>query len=57
MAGSCLTAMGQNNDRRYVAQGRAYHSDDTAVVNGQHGVGWIRAHFFDDWFLDRKSVV
>ena len=55
MAGSCLTALGQNNDRRYVAQGRAYHSDDTAVVNGQHGVGWIRAHFFDDWFLEMQG--
>lgn len=51
----CQFAMGQDldpNKRKYVAIGRAYHSDDTAVVNGSKGVGWIRAHLFDDWFLE-----
>lgn len=55
MAGGCLTSMAQEEKGKYVAQGRAYHSDDTAVVNGQHGVGWIRAHFFDDWFLELQG--
>lgn len=54
-AGSINTALGQKDNDRYVAQGRAYHSDDTAVVNGKNGVGWIRAHFFDDWFMELQG--
>lgn len=50
-----ISANAQNDrnreDNRYVAYGRALHADDTAAVNGAHGVGWIRSHFFDDWFL------
>ena len=44
-----VAAQGQND--RYVATGRAMHADDTAIVRGQKGVGWVRSHFFDDWFI------
>lgn len=55
VAGNCISGWSQNNKREYVAQGRAYHADDTTVVNGQHGVGWIRSHFFDDWFFELQG--
>ena len=50
-----MTAVSQNDNDIYVAHGRAYHSEDTAVVNGRRGAGWIRAHFFDDWFLEMQG--
>ncbi|MCR4815857.1 MAG: OmpA family protein [Bacteroidales bacterium] len=53
----CLFAQNgrDREDNRYIAYGRALHADDTAVVNGANGVGWIRSHFFDDWFLQMQG--
>lgn len=53
------TAYCQNDrnseDNRYVSIGRAYHADDTAVVRGVNGVGWVRSHLFDDWFFQLQG--
>lgn len=52
LAGIISLAEGQEDKSTYVAHERAYHADDTAVVNGQRGVGWVRSHLFDDWFVE-----
>lgn len=39
----------------YKPHGEIYHSEDTTVVRGKKGAGWIRAHFFDDWFIQAQG--
>lgn len=51
----CLTANAQWDINRYTPRGDIYHSDDTAVVNGKKGVGWVRAHLLDDWFFQLQG--
>lgn len=50
-----LAIQAQNLDSILNAHGRAYHAEDSSVVRGEHGVGWVRSHFFDDWFLQAQG--
>ena len=45
-----VAATAQNLDSILNAHGQAYVSTDAEVVRGIHGVGWVRSHFFDEWF-------
>ena len=40
------TAQEDNNKQ----QRKALHAVDTTVVRGENGKGWVRSHFFDEWF-------
>jgi len=40
---------------RYVAKDRALHAEDTSVVRGKEGVGWVRSHLLDSWFLQLQG--
>lgn len=55
---SCLFALtiavsvqAQVDKNKYTPRGEIMHSEDTSVVRGEKGVGWVRAHLLDDWFL------
>lgn len=45
------TLSAQNGKRKYEPRGEVYHSEDTNVVKGKYGIGWVRSHLFDDWFF------
>lgn len=51
----CGTAFSQGGNGSYTPRGDIYHADDTAVVNGRKGVGWVRSHLLDDWFLQLQG--
>ena len=51
----CSTAMPQVNKDRYTPRGDIYHAEDTVVVRGEKGVGWVRSHLFDDWFFQLQG--
>lgn len=53
--GCLFDAVAQNNRDHYVANTNVYHADDTAVVNGKHGIGWVRSHLLDDWFFELQG--
>lgn len=42
---------GQDKPKKYYAPDRAFHAEDSNAVRGDHGVGWVRSSFFDDWFF------
>lgn len=46
---------GQEDKDHYVARDRAFHATDQNVVTGEHGVGWVRSHFFDEWFFQLQG--
>ncbi len=48
---AATTVNGQEDKDYYVARDRALHATDQNVVSGPTGVGWVRSHFFDDWFF------
>ena len=48
-------AMAQEDVDINFAHSKAYHSDDSAVVRGKPGVGWVRAHLLDDWFYQLQG--
>ena len=39
----------------YNARSAARHAEDTAVVKGEHGVGWVRSYVLDDWFVEAQG--
>ncbi len=45
----------KSHPTHYIAHERAYHAEDTVVVNGSKGAGWIRSHFFDEWFFELQG--
>ena len=51
----CLSAVAQVDKDRYMPRGEIFHSEDTSVVNGRKGVGWVRNHLLDDWFLQLQG--
>lgn len=51
----CGTTMSQNDKDSYIPRGDIYHAEDTSVVNGTKGVGWVRSHLLDDWFLQMQG--
>lgn len=52
MAGS-LNA--QEEKDYYVARDRAMHASDQEVVSGKNSMGWVRSHFFDEWFFQLQG--
>lgn len=51
LATNQVKAQYDNEKYRYVATDRALHATDQNVVKGAQGVGWVRSHFLDDWFM------
>lgn len=51
----CASALAQVDKDRYIPRGEIMHSEDTAVVKGERGVGWVRAHLLDDWFFQLQG--
>lgn len=50
MAASIIgTVSAQGDKGRYIATDRAQHADNKSVVTS--GAGWVRSHFFDEWFF------
>lgn len=50
-----LQITAQNGKDWYDAPDRAIHSDDTVIVRDKNRGGWIRAHLFDDWFIQMQG--
>ena len=46
--------MGQK-EKDYKAIGRVYNADDVEVVRGDNGVGWVRGHTLDNWFVQAQG--
>lgn len=46
---------GQEDKDYYVARDRALHAADQNVVAGDNSVGWVRSHFFDEWFFQLQG--
>ena len=42
-------------DGEYKAYGKVYYADDTAVVRGKDGVGWVRSNLWDSWFVQAQG--
>lgn len=59
VVGLCFTnfvkAQEDDEEKKYVAFSRALNATDQEVVKGPQGVGWVRSHFLDDWFLQTQG--
>lgn len=51
----CAGSLQAQDDKSYIAHDRAYHAEDTIVVNGSQSVGWVRSYLLDDWFVQLQG--
>ena len=45
----------QEDKDYYIARDRAMHAADQEVVAGKNSMGWVRSHFFDEWFFQLQG--